>query len=749
MLSRLYLNKPVNRKAFTSVKYFHLSAYLLNGKNKSPAAIEEIIASDLKFDPKSGVIFTNNLQAEIFGQLVDESENLDNLKNLRVISQEDALTGIDPKLRDPDTGKVRKGENGQETRLHDETRWGKINHKQIYIPENLTKVIKNNMLFQYDPKILKSNVAEWYADLNANGVLSKAKSELDSDVIIAGGFAQHYAMAYQVLDEMIKRIGKEKVNSIESVLDIGNGPGVGMLALNELMGADWNPKRKDVVVRGDYSMARRAKILLSRQENEYWPRSNEVKDDHTEEEVLNDFNEENEIEIKLDTQLDNENLDINVDENYDSNEKEYIGKVKTKDINIKTVILNDLRSVDAKYDLIIVNQQLLSSASNFPRQVDIRVENLIKRLNIGGKLVLIERGSPLGAETITRARQIILRPENYPKQVAKIPRPFMSTLKKVQNQQDITSIDKGRDEPELELELELEPEILENFDIIEQPEKPADPIFLSVIAPCSHHGACPMQFNDPEVFLYGQIGKKLLFCNFNVDVHRPNYLLELKRGRKLATKWTYPNSAVGIKGISNQGRGREGGTDFETASFSYLIVERSNKDSADIEKLSLREKWQPQKETGYQPQNRDEYPRITGPPIKKKGFVTLNVCAPSGHIEKWNVSKSTGKQEYHDARKAKMGDLWALGKKSATQSLKENVFYKEKIATKKENLKKKAKMDLAKMQKQLRKDFKLSANAEPVSLEDHLSLMADSKSLQVMSQPKTVKIIKQKSNVKY
>ena len=59
-------------------------------------------------------------------------------------------------------------------------------------------------------------------------------------------------------------------------------------------------------------------------------------------------------------------------------------------------------------------------------------------------------------------------------------------------------------------------------------------------------------------------------------------------------------------------------------------------------------------------------PRQVLPPLKRKGHIQLEVCTPSGRIERWTVPKSRGKQSYHDARKAVWGDLWALGAKTRT-----------------------------------------------------------------------------------
>ena len=58
-------------------------------------------------------------------------------------------------------------------------------------------------------------------------------------------------------------------------------------------------------------------------------------------------------------------------------------------------------------------------------------------------------------------------------------------------------------------------------------------------------------------------------------------------------------------------------------------------------------------------------PRTVLPPIKRRGHVILDLCTPSGRIERWTVPKSFSKQAYRDARKSRWGDLWALGAKTA------------------------------------------------------------------------------------
>lgn len=688
--------------------------------------------------------FAYRATGETFGQLVQEvHHDRDPLHNSRVITPEEALEGVDPRFRDPQTGELLKAATSKEARLDSETLWGRVNQKQVLIPDKLSKVIENNILFQYDPKALKEHVVEWYTNINSIGLRKPCDSELKADVSIAASFAQDYAVSYQVIDEFVKRIGKDNVKSkVNSILDVSTGPSVSMLALNEIMGEDWNPERKDSVVYGSYHMERKAKIMLSRQVNENFPRGQSVIESHEEELEKNNTQQvNNEKQVTKDNNVDQ-------DEDYD---KEYVGKVKTKALKVKTVILDNLRPASTKYDLIIVSYQLLESLENFPFEVDSKLEEYVKRLNPGGHLLLIERGTPLGAEIIARARQIILRPEKYPDQTEKFPRPFRSSAKKLSARQQLKLSKLTPEEKALAIK-NLEPELLENFDIVEDDEtaesldKMDEAIDLSIVAPCSHHGKCPLQFFDPEVYLYGKIGKKLKFCNYSVSVHRPNYLLELKRGKKLAVKWTAPNSGVGINSLARGGRGRENGNDYESATYSYLIVSRSAEDASKLEEERVKrtESGFEKREIGYMPQNRDEYPRILAPPQKKKGYVIMDLCAPSGHVEKWHVSKSVGKQEYHDARKASMGDLWALGKKSAVQSKKENIFYFDKIEEKRENLRKMKKRDATKLKRKLARDYKSALESEDSEADDNFLRVAKIDAYEFLAKPKEVQKMKDK-----
>jgi ribosomal protein RSM22 (predicted rRNA methylase) len=82
-----------------------------------------------------------------------------------------------------------------------------------------------------------------------------------------------------------------------------------------------------------------------------------------------------------------------------------------------------------------------------------------------------------------------------------------------------------------------------------------------------------------------------------------------------------------LRKTKHSGRGEE------SSSYSYFVMKRGTRPSNDV-----------------------QWPRLILPPLKRGGHVLLDACCPSEDIERFIIAKSTGKQEYYDARKSKWGD---------------------------------------------------------------------------------------------
>lgn len=152
-----------------------------------------------------------------------------------------------------------------------------------------------------------------------------------------------------------------------------------------------------------------------------------------------------------------------------------------------------------------------------------------------------------------------------------------------------------------------------------------------IIAPCTNHGTCPM-YTTP-----GKGSGRKDYCHFSQRFVRPNFYSQL----------------LGA-GSNNQGE----------VEFSYVAFRRGMpKPSPLTGKEATSEAFTGYEKTDKKP-NMHDLPRAVLPPLKRKGHITLELCTSQGTLERWTVPKSFSKLAYHDARKSRWGDLWALGAKT-------------------------------------------------------------------------------------
>ncbi len=152
-----------------------------------------------------------------------------------------------------------------------------------------------------------------------------------------------------------------------------------------------------------------------------------------------------------------------------------------------------------------------------------------------------------------------------------------------------------------------------------------------ILAPCTSHGPCPM-YPEP-----GKSKGRKDYCHFSQRFVRPAFYSKL----------------VGKEG-HNQGE----------VEFSYVAIQKGVQKSGEQDSKTLTEQAFAGYEKAEEQPDMQTLPRIVLPPIKRKGHVTLDTCTPEGKLERWTVPKSFSKVAYHDARKSRWGDLWALGAKT-------------------------------------------------------------------------------------
>ncbi len=275
------------------------------------------------------------------------------------------------------------------------------------------------------------------------------------------------------------------------------------------------------------------------------------------------------------------------------------------------------------YDLIIAPHTLWPLRQDYQRKE--LIEKYWSLLNPkGGVLVLIEKGLPRGFEVIAGARSHLLNKH--------ISSPDSDTIEATVDSQ-VSKPDEDTRFTEKETGM--------------------------IVAPCTNHSSCPMYQSTGISF-----GRKD-FCYFNQRYIRPPYLqrilnatdrnhedvqfsyLAVQRGRdqRLAE-----HDILG-KGFAQSEEttiaafdGHEWARESQNADPDLETEEPILRSPSDLNLLTL--------------------PRVILPPLKRRGHIILDVCTPSGTLERWTVPRSFSKQAFRDARKARWGDLWALGAKT-------------------------------------------------------------------------------------
>ncbi|KAI1044015.1 hypothetical protein LB505_010860 [Fusarium chuoi] len=152
-----------------------------------------------------------------------------------------------------------------------------------------------------------------------------------------------------------------------------------------------------------------------------------------------------------------------------------------------------------------------------------------------------------------------------------------------------------------------------------------------VVAPCTNQGLCPM-YQTP-----GKSKGRKDYCHFSQRFVRPAFY-----SRMLGNS------------TRNQGE----------VEFSYVAFRRGVAKERPISGKEAANRAFEGYEDSEEKPDMQSLPRSIMPPLKKKGHVTLDFCTPEGKLERWTVTKSQSKLAYHDARKSRWGDLWALGAKT-------------------------------------------------------------------------------------
>lgn len=273
------------------------------------------------------------------------------------------------------------------------------------------------------------------------------------------------------------------------------------------------------------------------------------------------------------------------------------------------------------YDVIIATHLLVPLEREWRRK-DV-LDNLWSMLSPnGGILIVLEKGHPRGFEAVAEVRQrlldeFILAPTMEPRQDPTNP------------DTEVRAREAGM-----------------------------------IVAPCTNHFKCPM-YLTPGI----SPGRKD-FCHFSQRFVRPQFLQRIL-GSTSRNHEDINFSFIAVRrGMPVPESTPE--TTIDTAEDLSTPSTTSNPDAltpqpflqGEIATEAALAGYESTPSTSSQRPHPLSLPRSILPPLKRKGHVTLDLCTPSGSIERWTVPKSFSRQAYHDARKARWGDLWALGAKT-------------------------------------------------------------------------------------
>ncbi|KAL8718457.1 MAG: hypothetical protein Q9225_004405 [Loekoesia sp. 1 TL-2023] len=269
-----------------------------------------------------------------------------------------------------------------------------------------------------------------------------------------------------------------------------------------------------------------------------------------------------------------------------------------------------------QYDIIIAPYTLWTLQEDHMRKT--HVQNLWSLLKPdGGVLIVLEKGVPRGFELVAGAREVLLK--------FHIASPG---------------------------ETKFENRIDEPFE-----GRYRDKETGMIIAPCTNHGKCPMY-----LFSGKSVGRRD-YCHFIQRYIRPPFLQRIlgqnhRNHEDIRFSFVAVQRGVDLRRTLDIKQGQEAEDD---AFAGYDQVEVYN----NAAKEEVGGDSRPQNDdAGSLSVNPLSFPRIILAPLKNRGHITFDACTPAGKLERWTVPRSYGKQAYTDARKARWGDLWALGAKT-------------------------------------------------------------------------------------
>lgn len=266
-----------------------------------------------------------------------------------------------------------------------------------------------------------------------------------------------------------------------------------------------------------------------------------------------------------------------------------------------------------QYDVILAPYTLWTLQEDHMRKT--HIQNLWSLLRPGGVLIVLEKGVPRGFELVAGAREVLLKFH-------------------IASPND-TKFENRIDEP-------LEGRYREKETGM-------------IIAPCTSHGKCPMY-----LFSGKTVGRKD-YCHFVQRYIRPPFLQRIlgqshRNHEDIRFSFLAVQRGIDLRQTHKIKQGQEAADEAFAGYGQVGFLNRASRAETAGEPRS--------DDVGSPSVNPLSFPRIILPALKNRGHIIFDACTPAGKLERWTVPRSFGRQAYTDARKARWGDLWALGAKT-------------------------------------------------------------------------------------
>lgn len=436
-------------------------------------------------------------------------------------------------------------------------------------------------------------------------------SDREADVYMSAVMPQTYASLTSILVEVRKRLGASWLQKLLKkeggplIMDAGAG-GAGVIAWRELLRAEWEGMHK---VDGSEPTASDDGIIPELMSEEPKPTPPPVPFGRSTVVTGSDP-----LRQRISKILENTTFIPRIPDYVDPHE--LVGPQPRK-----------------KYDIILAPHTLWPIKEEYQRKGV--VETLWSLLNPnGGILVIMEKGVPRGFEVVAGARDMLLKRH--------IASPGSESY-----------------------ETPLDDQKREGVGRWTEKEKGC------IIAPCTNHTACPL-YKIP-----GTAKGRKDWCYFSQRYTRPPALMTVLGARARNhddVEYSYVAVQRGVDQRTPEGDSLFGRGFVQGASATAQALDGYgpswSRDTEEHDEGEVPDGEPDNVETSPQLEDREaphplSLPRTILTPLKRKGNVLIDVCTPSGTYERWLVNKRNGRQIFRDARKARWGDLWALGARSA------------------------------------------------------------------------------------